>query len=113
MRTAAKLPIKASPGMALLLNYAPEDKNRIRILSAKPTNLTSNLPYAKIVEGVVKKRDDKNYAFLKSGGDGYFIAANCVTKYKLKNGQPAKGLVVLDFRKKDQSWNWQCLRIMQ
>lgn len=74
-------------------------------------HLPSDLDYAKCVEGKIEKRDDKEFAFLKSGSVKCFVSSNIVRKYDLKNGDKVKSLIVYDYNKKKEAWNWVCVNI--
>ena len=66
---------------------------------------------SKKVEGKVRKRDDKDFAFLKTKEGDYFISPNVVRKYGLQDGEVVKGLIVYDYNKKKETWGWTCISI--
>ena len=67
--------------------------------------------YAKYVEGTIDKRGDKEFAFLKAGNVRCFVAPAVVKKFNLKNGDNVKSLIVYDYDKKKESWNWVCVNV--
>ena len=66
---------------------------------------------SKVVKGKVCKRDDKEFAFLKTRECDYFISPNVVRKYGLQNGEIAEGLIVYDYDKKREARTWTCISI--
>ena len=83
----------------------------MKVLSSTSVHLPSDLDYAKCVEGNIDKRDDKDFAFLKLGSINCFVLPNIVKKYELKNGDKIKSLIVYDYNKKKNSWNWVCVNV--
>lgn len=79
------------------------------IISSTKFQLPPNLNYAKYVEGKINKRDDKEFAFLKSDSVSCFVSPNIVKKHNLKNGDNIKSLIVYDYDKKKNAWNWVCV----
>jgi transcription termination factor Rho len=80
-------------------------------LSACQTRFPSDLDYAKVVEGTIRKRDDKNFAFLKTNNGDIYIAPQIVRKYNLLNNEAVKSLVVYDYNRRKETWNWTCVSI--
>lgn len=110
-RTVQKLRFKVPVGRALKLHYITDSEGRMKVISSTMVQLPSSLDYAKYVEGSIDKRDDKEFAFLKSGSIRCFVSPNIVKKYGLKNGDNVKSLIVYDYDKKKESWNWVCVNI--
>lgn len=106
-----KLKIKVSVGDVLKINFIEENDSKISILSAKKATMSSNLEYAKIVKGVIRKRDDKDFAFLTTSTGDIFISPAIVLKHKIKNSDNVKCLAVYDFNRKNQVWNWCCVDV--
>lgn len=82
---------------------------RIRIIQSENTSLPTELDYAKIVDGTIIKRDDRNFAFLKSDSISSFIPPALVNKYGLHDGDKVKSIIVYDYNKKKETWNWICV----
>lgn len=110
-RTVQKLRFKVHVGRALKLHYITDSEGRMKVISSTTVQLPSSLDYAKYVEGSIDKKDDKEFAFLKSGSIRCFVSPNIVKKYGLKNGDNVKSLIVYDYDKKKESWNWVCVNI--
>lgn len=110
-RTVQKFRFKVHVGRALKLHYVTDNEGRMKVISSTMVQLPSGLDYAKYVEGSIDKRDDKEFAFLKSGSIRCFVSPNIVKKYGLKNGDNVKCLIVYDYDKKKESWNWVCVNI--
>ena len=110
-RISQKLRIKVGPGVMLKINYLTEADGKIRILSSGQVRYQDGLDFAKVVEGTVRKRSDKDFAFLKTKNKDYFISPNVVRKYDIKDGEIIKGLVVYDYNRKKEVWDWSCISI--
>lgn len=110
-RTVQKFRFKVNVGKTLRLHYITDSEGRMKVLSSTIVHLPSDLDYAKFVEGNIDKRDDKDFAFLKSGSINCFVSPNIVKKYDLKNGDKVKSLVVYDYNKKKEAWNWVCVNV--
>ncbi len=110
-RIVQKLRIKAGIGVALKINYLMEADGSQRILTVSKTNLPNNLDYAKVVEGKVKQHEEWAYAFLKYEKEKIFISPATVSKYNLKDGEIIKALVVYDYNRKKEKWNWVCISV--
>lgn len=110
-RTAQKLRFKVQAGNILKLHYINNPDGRIRILSANKAQLPEALNYAKTVVGNIVKREDKDFAFLNCGDDRCFVSPTIVRKYNLTNGVTVKALIVYDYNKKKEEWNWTCTDI--
>ena len=110
-RAVQKFRFKVHTGKTLNLHYITDIEGRIKILSSTTIHLPSDLDYAKFVEGNIDKRDDKEFAFLKSGTISCFVSPNIVRKYGLKNGDKVKSLIVYDYDKKKEAWNWVCVNV--
>lgn len=108
-RYAMKLRFNVSAGNVLNMHYITEQDGRIRVLSARKTQLPENLNYAKYLNGVVGKRDDKDFAFLNADSIRCYMSPTIVRKYNLCNGDNVKSLVVYDYEKKKDCWNWVCV----
>jgi len=106
-----KLRSKVGHGMVLKINYVSEPDGKIRILSSSQTQFTDGLDYAKVVEGKARKRTDKDFAFLKAKEGEYYISPNVVRKYGIQDGDVVKGLIVYDYNKKKEEWDWTCISI--
>lgn len=110
-RISQKIRIKVGPGAVLKINYITEPDDRIRILSSGQVRFQNNLDFAKVVEGTVRKRTDKEFAFLKTKNDDYYISPNTVRKYGIQDGEKVQSLIVYDYNKKKETWNWACISI--
>lgn len=98
-------------GKTLKLYYITDNEGRMKVLNSTTIHLPSDLDYAKFVEGNIDKREDKEFAFLKSGSISCFVSPNIVRKYGLKNGDKVKSLIVYDYDKKKEAWNWVCVNV--
>ena len=110
-RMTPKLRFKVGAGAVLKVNYITEADGKQRVLHAEKTKFPTNLDFAKVVEGKVSKRTDKEFAFLKTSNGDFFIAPNTVRKYNLQNNETIKSLIVYDYNRKKDSWGWTCVSI--
>lgn len=110
-RLSQKLRIKVGTGAILKINYVMGADGKPKVLNAVKGTFSNNLQYAKVVQGTISKRDDKPFAFLKTGSQDLFIPPNTVHKYHIINGDAVKALAVYDYNNKKDSWNWVCLSI--
>lgn len=110
-RLVQKLPIKVHPGVVIRINYILEPNGNPYVTSASLSSMDGNLNYAKEVEGTTQKRQDKDFAFLKTKNGDYFISPNAVRKYNIKEGMTIKALVVYDYNRKKEEWDWTCITI--
>lgn len=112
-RMAQKLSIKVSPGAVLRINYIIDGQGHLKILNAAKAQLPTDLAYAKIVEGKIKKRNEWNYAFMHFDNKKCYVHPSVVAKYGISDGQTVKSLIVYDYDKKKEEWNWICLKIIK
>lgn len=110
-RTSQRLRFKVGPGAVLKINYITEADGNLRILSAGQTRFSTDLDYAKVVEGTVRKCSDKDFAFLKTNDGDFYISPNLVRKHDLHDNEGIKSLIVLDYNRKKESWEWTCVSI--
>lgn len=110
-RTIQKMRIKVGAGAVVKINYIQDSTGQMKVLNTTKIGLPNNLSYAMVVEGTIDKREDKDFAFLKSGSTRCFVSPNTVKKYGVSNGENVKGLIVYDYDKKKESWNWVCISI--
>lgn len=106
-----KIRIKVAPGAILKLNFINDADGRIRVLQAGKTSFTTNLDYAKVVQGYIKKREEWAFAFLHYGDQKAFISPQTVNKYHVIDGENVKCLIVFDYDKKKDKWGWVVISI--
>ena len=110
-RMVQKLRCKVQVGNVLKLHYVQDKNGRMKVLTSAVVQLPDKLDYAKCVEGIIDKKDEKEFAFLRAGSISCFVAPRAVQKYNLKGGDSVKSLVVYDYDKKKDAWNWACVKI--
>ena len=110
-RMGQKLRFRVNPGDVLKINFINDSDGKAKVLNASKITLPANLDYAMFAEGVVDKRDDKQFAFVKVGQNRCFMSPAIVQKYNVRNGESIKTLVVNDYDKKKETWNWVCLTV--
>lgn len=104
--------LKPKEGLVLKLKYTPAGDD-INIVRAEQVQGPFNLPYVKIVNGTVDKRDANPFAFLRTGKDDIFLSPSIVSKYHLTGNETVTAAAVYDFNKKKGEWNWTCISIKQ
>lgn len=104
--------LKPKEGMVLKLKYTP-DGDSLNIIRAERAQGPFNLPYVKIVNGTVDKREGNPFAFLRTGKDDIFLSPAIVSKYNLTGNETVTVAAVYDFNKKKNEWNWACISIKQ
>ena len=110
-RMAQKLRFKVGPGTVLKINYIIDGDGRPKVLNAGKVQFPTDLTYAKVVEGKIKKRDEWNFAFMHYDNKKCFVPPKVATKYGVVDGQNVKCLIVYDYDKGKETWNWVCLSI--
>ncbi len=110
-RMTQKLRFKVGTGVVLKINYITEPDGKLRILNAGQTRFPSDLDYAKVVEGTVRKRADRDFAFLKTNNGDFYIAPQIVRKHKLQDNEVVKSLIVYDYNRRKETWDWMCVSI--
>lgn len=110
-RMGQKLRFRVNPGDVLKINFINDSDGKVKVFNASKITLPVNLDYAMFAEGVVEKRDDKQFAFVKVGQNRCFMSPATVQKYNVRNGESIKTLVVNDYDKKKETWNWVCLTV--
>lgn len=110
-RMGQKLRFRVNPGDVLKINFINDSDGKAKVLNASKITLPANLDYAMFAEGVVDKRDDKQFAFVKVDQNRCFMSPAIVQKYNVRNGESIKTLVVNDYDKKKETWNWVCLTV--
>lgn len=111
-RVTQKLRLKVNFGTVLRLNYVIDSDMKIKILSSIKCKLPEDLNYARMADGTIKKKAECNYAFFQYGKNKAFVSPNLVSKYNLTGGEHVNAIVVYDFDKKKESWNWICANIL-
>lgn len=106
-----RLTIKVSAGEVLKIGYVTERGDSIKVVDVKRDELPEGLSYAKVVEGVVSRREGNAFAFLKLRTVNCYIGAELVQRADLQNGATIRGLVVYDYNKKKSQWNWVCVDV--
>ena len=108
-----KLQRNLKAGDILKITYIIETDGKARVLKTEQAReLPPNLNYVKIVEGHINKRDDKDFAFLKTDNGDYFISPNIVKKNNLQNNESVKSIVAYDYNQKKMSWDWRTISII-
>ena len=95
----------------LKINYIIDANGRPKVLNVCNTELPSDLAYAKVVDGKIKKREGWNFAFMYCDNIKSFVPPTVVGRYNVVDGQNVRCLIVYDYDKSKNSWSWVCLSI--
>lgn len=106
-----KLRLRVNLGDVLKINYIIAPDGTLRILNAVKTQLASGLNYAKMVRGVVRKRADKDFAFLHTANGDYFMSPDIVNRSNIEDGMRQRCLAVYCYNPKKDSWDWKCMSV--
>ena len=55
--------------------------------------------------------EGNNFAFVKAGKQGYYVAPDVVKKCSLENGENVSAIVALNYNKRKDEWKWMCINI--
>lgn len=110
-RMSQRLPFRTAAGDVLRIYYTKIGDERLRVLHVEKIKLPQSLDYARWVEARVDKRDDKDFAFLRTGGESCFVSPALVQKHGLQKGDNVRALIVFDFNRKKEAWNWTCVKM--
>ena len=110
-RLTCRLPFKAGTGVVLKMNYITEHNGSQRVLRAFPVDFPGNLDFAKVVNGSITKHLEWTFAFLNYEQGKAFVAPTAVEKYHVVDGEKITALVVYDYDRKKNQWNWTCISV--
>ena len=110
-RMSQRLRFGIDIGATLKLNYTINSEGKLKILSARKCRFSKDLKYAKVVEGTIIKKNEWNFAFLHYGNEKAFVSPNVVKNNNVTDGEIIKCLIVYDFDKKKNAWNWVVINI--
>lgn len=111
-RMSQRMGQKIAQGDVLHIRYVVGENGRNQVLGVVRAKQVDGLglTYAKSVTGMVVKRMDKDYAFVGVGSDRCFVSPAVVNAQKLENGDRVRGLMVYDYNKRKDTWNWICVK---
>ena len=101
-----KIRFKVGPGVVLKLKYITEADGRMRVLQAEKTSFHTELDYAKVIQGTIKKRDEWLFAFMHYGNQKAYVSPQTVNKYHVTDGENVRSLIVYDYDRKREKWDW-------
>ncbi len=108
-----KWAVKVKHGLIVKIRYA-EDNDRIAqvftVEYGKPSDI-DGLSYAKRVKGTIAKKDVQPFGFLKDGNIRAFVAPRLLQQCPCADGEQMEAVVVLDYNKKKDAWNWNAITI--
>lgn len=99
--------------MLLELQWMPDANGSITIVNTKVTTPSAlqGVTYIRKIEGTIFKRDNMPFAFVKKDKFQCYIKPELVREKQLTDKDKVSALVVLDYNKKKDSWDWNCLNL--
>lgn len=113
IRTSA-MHFKVGKGVLLKVYWLPAEKEDIvvSVEEIKPSKLLlENIPYIKVINGVIEKKDSKPFAFIKGERIKCFITPNDVAKNSIRGNEVATVVATLTFNEKKGDWTWVCVSL--
>ena len=109
----SKFGFKVTEGMLLELQWMPDANGSITIVNTKVTTPSAlqGVTYIRKIEGTIFKRDNMPFAFVKKDKFQCYIKPELVREKQLTDKDKVSALVVLDYNKKKDSWDWNCLNL--
>ncbi len=104
--------MKVKVGMPYKIAWTA-DGDKINVSGCEKTTIDEckQLPYVKAIEGMVEKRADKPFAFIKSQSVKCFIPPTEVDRTKITGGEHVQAIIVYNYNKKKNEWNWTAVSI--
>ena len=100
---------KVKSGALLKLCWMPGKNGAIDIYaSSLLSDIPAGITYIKRVRGRVAKRDGDAFAFVQADGMHCYMSPQLVQRSKVENNDEVDVLVVLDYNKGKDKWNWVC-----
>lgn len=106
-----KLHNRVSVGDVLNLHLVKEKDGEVIITRLEKSTLPKSLNYAKYVNGIINKKEDKEYASLTANSVVCFVPPDIVKKSGITNGNMVRSLIVYKYNKKKALWNWCCVKV--
>jgi hypothetical protein len=109
----SKFGFKVKEGMLLELQWMPDANGSITIVNTKVTTPSAlqGVTYIRKIEGTIFKRDNMPFAFVKKDKFQCYIKPELVREKQLTDKDKVSALVVLDYNKKKDYWDWNCLNL--
>lgn len=107
------LPTKVKVGSIIKLYWLPVNETEINIVKAYFVGEAAlkDVAYIKLLTGLVEKRPNRSFAFVKEADVKCFIMPHTVRTYNLENGDSITALAVYNYNKKKQEWSWNCVSL--
>lgn len=112
-RMNQKLRLRVAPGHVLRIHYVTDADGRPKVLTAAKALLPADLAYAKKLEGTIDKRPDRDFAFFQAGGVSAFVPPTLVARCGVRHGDSVTALLVYDYDRRKDKWNWVCANLLK
>lgn len=111
----SNLGVKVKEGMLLELKWISGTDGSIVVAGTRIVDCQTlkGVSYIQIVEGKISKREANPFAFIKKGNLQCYIRAEIVQKQQLMDNDHVIVLAVLDYNKKKDNWNWNCVSLQK
>lgn len=109
----SKFDFKVKEGTLIELQWTPDANGSITIVNTKVTTLSAlqDVTYIHWIEGTIFKRDNMPFAFVKKEKLQCYVKPELVREKQLADKDKVSALVVLDYNKKKDSWDWNCINL--
>lgn len=110
-RLFQRLDTPVQAGDILHLYYVTDKEGHVKVIHTMKAKLPDGLSYARHIDGSIVRRDGQNFAFLKAKKMYVFVPPTLVASVNLKNGDRIKGIIVTDYNKQKEKWDWVCVGV--
>jgi hypothetical protein len=109
----SQLRTSVTEGMLLKIHYIATDNQRINIVSTAVADKSSlvDCSYIRVIQGVVAKRPDKDFAFIKAQDISVFVNPALVQRHQLKDKGQIEATIAYTYNKKKDEWSWNCVTV--
>jgi hypothetical protein len=111
----SNLGVKVKEGTLLELQWTAGTDGSIVVVGSRIIDRQSlkGISYIQVVEGKISKRENNAFAFIKKGNLQCYIRAEIIQNQHVNDNDDAVVIAVLDYNKKKDSWNWNCVTLQK
>jgi hypothetical protein len=111
----SNLGVKVKEGTLLELQWTAGTDGSIVVAGSRIVDRQSlkGVSYIQVVEGKISKRENNAFAFIKKGNLQCYIRAEIIQNQHVNDNDDAVVIAVLDYNKKKDSWNWNCVTLQK
>lgn len=103
----------AKIGLLVNLKWISGSDSRLDVVGAEVIKLSDlkDCPYIRFIEGGIERRSGNPFAFVRANGLSCYIRPEEVRRHNLNDGDCISALIVLDYNKKKDVWDWSCVTL--